>query len=367
MDRQRKIYVEYGGDIERMTLDLLEAYGVADRIPAGASVALKPNLVVAKPAQSGATTHPEILRGVLRYLRAHGVRDVSIIEGSWVGDDTKRAFDRAGYRPVAAEFGVPLFDLKDDETKTVKTAIGEMRICARALDAGFLINLPVLKGHCQTGMTCALKNCKGCLPDSEKRRFHSMGLHRPIGALAAYLKPAVTLVDSICGDPGFEEGGNPVQTDRLFLGDDPVQLDAYGCRLLGMRPEDVPYIGYAERFGAGRAAWTEDDIVALTPAPQKKAVRTDSRALLKNVREDSACSACCAALTAALVELDGQGTPYTGPLAIGQGNRGLDPGCPGIGNCCRAASAFAKGCPPTQQAIAAFLRELRQKTDPPSV
>ncbi|MEA4911904.1 MAG: DUF362 domain-containing protein [Oscillospiraceae bacterium] len=358
MERQRRIYVKCGRDIERMTLDLLEAYDMASRIPAGAAVALKPNLVVAKAASSGATTHPEILRGVLRYLRDNNIGNVSIIEGSWVGDDTKRAFDRAGYRPVAEEFGVPLYDLKDDETETIRTAIGDMRICARALHTDYLINLPVLKGHCQTGMTCALKNCKGCLPDSEKRRFHSMGLHKPIGALAAFLKPAVTLVDSICGDPGFEEGGNPVQTDRLYLGDDPVQLDAYGCYLMDMRPQEVPYIGFAEQFGAGSAAWTQDDVITLTSAPQKKAAHSDSRALMKNVREDSACSACYAALTAALAALDAQGTPYTGPLAIGQGNRGRDPGCPGIGNCCRGAAAFAKGCPPKQEDVLAFLREL---------
>ena len=32
-------------------------------------------------------------------------------------------------------------------------------------------------------MTCALKNCKGCLPDREKRRFHAEGLMEPIAAL----------------------------------------------------------------------------------------------------------------------------------------------------------------------------------------
>ena len=56
-------------------------------------------------------------------------------------------------------------------TRLVETPIRPMEICCRALDADFLINLPVLKGHCQTAMTCALKNCKGCIPDREKRRF----------------------------------------------------------------------------------------------------------------------------------------------------------------------------------------------------
>ena len=102
-----------------------------------------------------------------------------------MGDDTGRAFRAAGYEAVGKKYGVPLFDLKRDKTRRVDTPLRPMDICCRALDADYLINLPVLKGHCQTAMTCALKNCKGCLPDREKRRFHAEGLMRPIAALAA--------------------------------------------------------------------------------------------------------------------------------------------------------------------------------------
>ena len=74
---------------------------------------------------------------------------------------------------------------------------------------------------------------------------------RPIAALATALKPDLTIVDSICGDLNFEEGGNPVPTGRMMLGTDPVQLDAYGCRLMGLDLDQVPYIGLAEGWGAG--------------------------------------------------------------------------------------------------------------------
>ena len=192
-----------------MTRALMESAGAACKIPSGASVALKPNLVVAASPETGATTHAGVLSGAIEYLRDHGFRDISIIEGSWVGDDTGRAFRAAGYEAVGKKYGVPLFDLKRDKTRRVDTPLRPMDICCRALDADYLINLPVLKGHCQTAMTCALKNCKGCLPDREKRRFHSEGLMRPIAALAAALRPELTIVDSLCGDLDFEEGGQP--------------------------------------------------------------------------------------------------------------------------------------------------------------
>ena len=218
-----RIYEIFGTNAHAMTRALMESAGAACKIPSGASVALKPNLVVAASPETGATTHAGVLSGAIEYLRDHGFRDISIIEGSWVGDDTGRAFRAAGYEAVGKKYGVPLFDLKRDKTRRVDTPLRPMDICCRALDADYLINLPVLKGHCQTAMTCALKNCKGCLPDREKRRFHSEGLMRPIAALAAALRPELTIVDSLCGDLDFEEGGNPVPTGRMLLGDLPIK------------------------------------------------------------------------------------------------------------------------------------------------
>ena len=92
-----KIYQIYGQDAHDMTQRLLEAASAAEFVPAGGSVALKPNLVIAGTPESGATTHPGVLSGCIAFFRDHGVKDISVIEGSWVGDDTQRAMRRAGY------------------------------------------------------------------------------------------------------------------------------------------------------------------------------------------------------------------------------------------------------------------------------
>jgi uncharacterized protein (DUF362 family) len=350
-----KIYEVFGGDAYSMTRKLMETAEVIQKIPSGADVALKPNLVVAKPSESGATTHAGVLAGVISYLQDHGVRNISVIEGSWVGDNTGRAFRAAGYEEVSRKYGVPLYDLKQDGTRTVETPLRPMEICSRALDAGYLINLPVLKGHCQTAMTCALKNCKGCLPDREKRRFHKEGLMKPIAALASALHPPLTIVDSICGDLDFEEGGNPVFTGRMLLGEDPVQLDAYGCRLMGLSLSDVPYIELAEQWGAGSSEVRGEEIVRLNepsqggcyPKPSAKVAR-----LTSGVRQDSACSACYASLVRALYACGGS---HGVPIAIGQGWKGKAFQGLGIGRCCDGASRQVKGCPPSADEIAAAL------------
>lgn len=355
-----KIYQIYGQNAHEMTKKLLESANAASLVPSGGPVALKPNLVVADTPDRGATTHAGVLSGCIEYFREHGVSDISVIEGSWVGDDTMRAMRAAGYDRVCQKYDVPFLDLKKDTVRTIQTAIGPMGICCQALDAGLLVDLPVLKGHCQTAMTCALKNLKGCLPDREKRRFHALGLQKPIAALGVVLKPRLIVVDSICGDLDFEEGGTPVQTDRMYLGTDAVQVDAYSRALMGLTPEEVPYIELCEKYGGGKASWTADDVVELNqpdecasyPHPSGKVAH-----LTKNVHEDRACSACYAALVRALYNVSaGREEIY-----IGQGwkNRPLD-GL-GIGRCCSGAPDCVMGCPPTAEAVARKLEELRRR------
>lgn len=349
-----KIFQIYGENAHAMTMALMEAARVADMIPTGTSVALKPNLVVSAPAEEGATTHMGVLSGAIEYLQGHGFDHISVIEGAWVGDSTQQAFRLCGYEELSKKYGVPLYDLKQDKTRRVDTPLRPMEICRRALDAGFLINLPVLKGHCQTALTCALKNCKGCIPDREKRRFHAEGLIRPIAALATVLRSQLTIVDSICGDLDFEEGGNPVHTGRMFLGTDPVQIDAYGCQLMGLDLSEVPYIALAERWGAGSSQVEADDIVPLNQPGAAAAYPRPSRkvaALTRNVDARSACSACYASLVRALHRSGAK----PGKIAIGQDWKGVPFDGLGIGHCCDRAVRQVKGCPPSVADIMAAL------------
>ncbi|MCR5356609.1 MAG: DUF362 domain-containing protein [Lachnospiraceae bacterium] len=355
-----KIYEIYGHDAHEMTKSLMSATSIADIIPKDASIALKPNLVVADVAENGATTHPGVLSGCIEYLKENGFNDISIIESSWVGETTERSLKVSGCDRICEKYGVPFYDLKKDKVRRVDTPFRTMEIACRAIDADFLIDLPVLKGHCQTVMTCALKNLKGCLPDHEKRRFHTDGLLKPIAALASVLKPDLVIVDSICGDLDFEEGGNPVQTNRMMLGTDAVQIDAYGCTLMGLKVDDVPYIRLAESWGAGNTKVDSGDIIRVNEPTQSHdypAASGKVKNLVRNVSADSACSACYASLVRALYRADKEGVRVNKKIFIGQGYQGKELNGIGIGRCCRGAKTCIMGCPPTADAILEHLRE----------
>ncbi len=357
---KNEIYILYGTEYKEMTKRLLEEAKLSGLIGSREKrIGIKPNLVAPVPASEGGTTHPEVVEGLLSYLQEHGFWNLTIMEGSWVGDRTQESFEVCGFRELAERYGVRLLDTQQ-EKGVQKDCMGmELSICACAFETDFLINVPVLKGHCQTHMTCALKNMKGLLPNAEKRRFHREGLHKPIAHLAAGLRQDFILVDSICGDLSFEDGGNPTPQNRLLAGRDPVLVDAYACGLLGYSLEEVPYIMLAERLGAGSARLSEAVIRELN-GPVCSLKLPDTRRVVKLselTEEVESCSACYGYLIPALSMLDEEGLlqGFQEKICIGQGYRGRG-GNLGIGSCTCGFRHSLKGCPPTEKEMYEFLK-----------
>ncbi|MCL2456694.1 MAG: DUF362 domain-containing protein [Defluviitaleaceae bacterium] len=394
------ITVAYGKNIAEITYKTLAASDIFEYLKPHFCVAIKPNLVVPGPASNGATTHPEVVEGILRFLFEFGIsaQKVSIIESSWIGADTRDAFRDCGFESLRKKFGVELFDLKQDacEKKIFKHLKMknrdenffdelEIEIYKRALETDFLINVPVLKAHCQTKMTCCMKNLKGCIPDREKRRFHALGLHKPIAALNALVPTGYCVVDGICGDLTFEEGGNPTYANRIIVGRDAVEVDSYCAELIGYDPHEIEYLQLARRAGRENffsheknekinrehenffsheknekinraqknfSSYKVTEIFAEEkPINSIKASRVAAR-YEKNICEDAACSACYAALIHALHRIGGSNKNF----CIGQGFRNrAEKNKIGVGNCTKNFCENISGCPPAATEIIKML------------
>lgn len=359
---KKDILIIHGTDYKEMAKQILARADVAADIgDTGKKIALKPNLVVAKDPSSGATTHAELLAGAVEYLQEHGFKDITIMEGSWVGDRTDLAYRAAGYDKVCRRYNVPFVDLQKDSSHAHDANGMSIKVCDQAAAVDYLINMPVLKGHCQTTVTCALKNGKGLIPNSEKRRFHTMGLHRPIAHLNTVVRNDFILVDNICGDLDFEEGGNPVVMNRVLGFKDPVLCDSYVCDCMGYSPDDVPYIRLAESLGVGSADLSQANIICLNAdcRPDKKFTMTRRvRELAAYAAPSDACSACYGSLLYALDRLNDAGMLRRGlpPVAIGQGYKGQE-GQIGVGHCTACFEKHLEGCPPKAADIVRFLSE----------
>ena len=352
------ITINYGDDWAKTTFDTLAASDIKTYLKSGTSVSIKPNLVTPQPANNGATTHPEVVEGIIQFLKEFGIQNINIIENSAVGYSTKQAFKVCGYEALQKKYGVPLIDLKNDRCVTLGHETGNICICETALKTDFLINVPVLKAHCQTRMTCCMKNLKGCIPHDEMKRFHTVGLHKPIAALNALLKSHYCVVDGICGDLSFEEGGTPVEANRIIAGQNPLLVDSFCAGLIGYKPDDIEYLSIGKKIGIGEYCSQETKIVELNPdrKPLKQIKSSRIADRYKNlIKEDSACSVCYASLIFALHRRGG-GTAQVKNICIGQGFKGKNGGGIGIGNCTCGFKAHVKGCPPKAVDILSFLQ-----------
>ncbi|MCI5650571.1 MAG: DUF362 domain-containing protein [Fusicatenibacter sp.] len=360
MEKNESLLI-HGTDYMEMTKKLLQEAELEKQIPGRESrIGIKPNLVAPSPAEWGATTHPEIVAGIIEYLQGRGFHHLVIMEGSWVGDRTSESFEVCGYRELSERYQVPLIDAQKEPFLSCDCGGLELQICSCAKQVDFMINVPVMKGHCQTKITCALKNMKGLLPNREKRHFHAMGLHRPIAHLGLGISQNFIVVDNICGDLDFEDGGNPVVMNRIFAGQDPVLVDAFVCEQLHYTKEEVPYVLLAEKLGVGSADLSQMKLRYLNEAGTVQTRISQKRKIVElkdAVEEVESCSACYGYLIPTLDRLREEG--LLGKLAekicIGQGFRGKE-GNLGIGSCTSCFSHSLKGCPPTEEQMYEFLK-----------
>lgn len=357
--KKNQIYIKCGTDYKEMTKELLQECGLAGMIGDRHSrIGMKPNLVSPTEASYGATTHPEVMAGIIEYLQEHGFHNLVMMEGSWVGDKTADAYEVCGYRELSETYHVPFIDAQKEKGISGDCAGMKLNLCACVENIDFMINVPVLKGHCQTKITCALKNMKGLIPNSEKRRFHSLGLHKPIAHLGVGIRQDFIVIDNICGDLDFEDGGNPVVMNRVLAGADPVLVDAYVCHLMHYEVDDVPYVRMAEKLGVGCADISKSEICicgedAGNAIPKSRKVVE----LADAVEEVESCSACYGYLIPALEMLKEEGLfeKLDQKICIGQGFRGQT-GELGVGHCTRKFEHHLDGCPPTENQIYDFLK-----------
>lgn len=355
------VYIIHGTNYKDLTKQLLESASLAEDIgDRKKHVALKPNLVCAKAPSLGATTHAELLAGVIEYLQEHGFERISVMESSWVGERTPASLRACGYDKVMKEYNVPFVDLQKDKSHAHDAKGMSIQVCDAAFFVDYMINMPVLKGHCQTTVTCALKNNKGVIPNSEKRRFHTLGLHKPIAHLNTVARNDFILVDNICGDLDFEEGGNPVVMNRILGFKDPVLCDAFVCDCMGRSVDEVPYIRMAEKLGVGCADTSQANLIFLNEDTRSGKIPMTRRveALARYTAPRDACSACYGSLIHALDRLKEKGCiPKNAPaIGIGQGYQGCS-GEIGVGSCTSCFAKSLKGCPPKAIDMVQFLEE----------
>ncbi len=238
----------------KQAVDLLG--GMHAFVKPGERVLIKPNLLKGKAPEAAVTTHPEVVRAVIRLVREAGGEPM-------VGDspgmgDLRKVCEKAGILDVVNEEGATLVEL--DEVVQVRNQgrFQRFEIARAAYEADAIINLPKLKTHGMTTLTGAVKNLFGCVPGKRKVQWHfNTGVNHELFAtmlneLCALLKPRLTIMDAVIGMEGNGPGsGEPRQIGVVIAGQDPVAVDVVSSSVLGVSLEKLPLIRAAATAGYG--------------------------------------------------------------------------------------------------------------------
>ncbi len=224
--------------------------------PRGKRVLLKPNMLRASEPDAAVTTHPAVLRAVIRLARELGAASIAVGDspafqsGDAVGD-------KSGLKAAALEEGAAWVDFSD----AVEIDVPDARLFKRfpvaraVLDADLVVSLPKLKTHGLAYFTGAIKNMYGVIPGLNKASYHLRfpGRAEFAAALLDILgaaKVSYAIMDGVVGMEGpGPNHGTPRHVGLVLASPNPCALDWSAASLIGYDPKTIPHLSQAVERG----------------------------------------------------------------------------------------------------------------------
>jgi len=276
-------------DFRRAAQEALAAMQIA---LAGEKVAIKPNVTSGEhfaDPDTGITTHPAFVWGMVEYLQNHGARrgGIYIVEDPRNSDDYKpRHWKGTGYPEMAEATGARLRcpTAYSCVKRTVPRPLVHRQLNVSRLAVApdsVLINVPKLKTHNLAITSLCLKNLMGLdnaierhycaqawqeLPselrqdgrprqewmDEALHERWQMGLARRLADLAQVIQPQLNVVEGVIGrdGTGFNRGRN-YPLGLVIAGMNMVAVDSVASYLMGFDPQHLIYLRVAAAAGLG--------------------------------------------------------------------------------------------------------------------
>ncbi len=216
---------------------------------------LKVNLL-SKEVVPGQCTSPWVFEGVLQAVREtfpharilFGDCDVS------TAIQLDSAVKNWGFDAIGRRYGAKFINLSKSET--VNRSFGEIfkniQLPRVLLDTDNIITIPVIKTHCITPFTGALKNQWGLLP-RVRFKYHPV-VNDAIAEINGYFKDK--LIMGVADLTVAMEGpgprvGKPKICNAVMASTDLVALDTAIAKYMGMDSNGIEFIIRSERYGVG--------------------------------------------------------------------------------------------------------------------
>ncbi len=247
-----------GGEPDAMfDLGIMELGGMGTFVKKGQKVLIKPNIGWDVIPELGANTNPLLVKRIIKHCFDAGAKEVYVFDhtcDNWINcyknSGIERAAKSAGAKvvPGNSENYFQSIDIPGG-IKLQKAKVHEL-----LLETDVFINVPVLKNHNSTRMTCCLKNNMGVVWD--RGYWHSNNLNQCIADYALYeTKPALNIIQAynvmVKHGPQGVSKEHIVQKKSQILTTDWVAGETAAAKLLGVEVDKVEYIPVAHKMGLG--------------------------------------------------------------------------------------------------------------------
>jgi uncharacterized protein (DUF362 family) len=249
-----------GGDRTATVNKAIEALGGIERfVKAGETVAIKPNVAFATPAMLCATTNPELIAEVVRLCYNRGKAKKVIVIDNPINDPAS-CFTLSGIGKAANDAGAEVILPKANMFKNTTLSSGLLIKDWPILSEPFtkvdkLIGIAPIKNHHRAGASMTMKNWYGLL--GGRRNIFHQDINNIIAELAMLVKPTLVILDGtmtmMTNGPTGGSVSDLKKTNTMIASCDMVAADAFGCSLLNLKPDGLPYLSLAEKAGAGTA------------------------------------------------------------------------------------------------------------------
>lgn len=198
-------------------------------------ILIKPNLLGPHLPQEAVTTHPEFLKAVIKLSKTQPDKQIIVADSPSVLN-FEEVVTKTGIKQVCQQEGVELVNLSTYPTVDFefnKFNLKKITISKIIKEVDFIINLPKLKTHSLTILTCAVKNMYGLVPGMTKSVYHKYAPHPKdfleiVYAIYNHARPDLTIVDGILGMEGDGPAGGEVRNFGVVISSiDALAVDWY--------------------------------------------------------------------------------------------------------------------------------------------
>jgi len=247
-----------GGEPDAMfDLGIQELGGMGAFVQKGQKVLVKPNIGWDVTPELAANTNPLLVKRIIEHCFKAGAKEVYVFDHTC--DNWVNCYKTSGIEKAAKSTGAKVVPGNSESYYHEIAIPGGVKLKSAKvhellLETDVFINVPILKDHDSTRMTCCLKNMMGVIWD--RQYWHANNLNQCIADYALFeKKPVLNVVD--CYNVMVKHGPQGVSKEDLvqmksqIIASDWVAADAAAAKMLGVPTERIEYISIAHKMGLG--------------------------------------------------------------------------------------------------------------------